>query len=337
MPELPDASHPWLSDAEYRHELTRRKEACRRLLAIADSFIGRPVAVEPMVVLEEWARATKTFRAVVALAADGYGPQAQILARPIFESAMLIAWAVRNPAVADDHVDLHARLGIELHLAARRSSEFWDDGSHQHLTRDERERAVELFGRRGSRLWSGHRTLEELVKENIAEIADPFVKRQYDATFNVVVGWANRMTHSTGLSTRAQRSENPFDPDHTDAVAVLITGPSRSQSFDALHSGSTHYLMVMYALPDSIRSGLDARLRDAAGLSWRAWKHPSELVGLGDADPCPCDEPNTRWGTCHKWTEGLVDLRVERRFVDGPRPPARQKPKPAKRAKRHRR
>jgi hypothetical protein len=43
------------------------------------------------------------------------------------------------------------------------------------------------------------------------------------------------MTHSTGLSTRTQRSKNPFDPDRTDNTAVLIIGPSRAQAFDALH------------------------------------------------------------------------------------------------------
>jgi hypothetical protein len=102
----------------------------------------------------------------------------------------------------------------------------------------------------------------------------------------------------------------------TDDTAVLVTGPSRNQVFDALHLAATSYLYAMYALPESL--DMQTRLHDAAGLAWRAWKNPSQLMSLADDDPCPCDESDTLWGTCHKWTESLVDLREERKIVDRP-------------------
>jgi hypothetical protein len=159
-----------------------KRHACRRLLSIADSFIGARVELSPTVILEEWARATKAFRGTILLAGDGYGPQSQVLARAIFGSAMLIAWAVRNPDTADDNVHLHTQLGLELHQAARRNAGFWADPPKSHLTKTEREAAVTLFGRRGTRFWSGHRSPENLVRENVGEIEDPFTKSQYQAT-----------------------------------------------------------------------------------------------------------------------------------------------------------
>jgi hypothetical protein len=163
--------------------------ACRGLIAVADSLIGRRIEVQPFVVLEEWARATKTFRAAVTVSGAGFGPQGHMLGRSIFESAMLIMWAVRHADIADRYVELHTLLGIERHVAARRNAGFWAKETASHMTPEERSEAVTLFGRRGTAYWSGHRNLEDLVKENIAELDDLFTKSQYEAVFYVLIGW----------------------------------------------------------------------------------------------------------------------------------------------------
>jgi hypothetical protein len=220
---------------------------------------------------------------------------------------MLIDWALRHPGEAQEHVHLHALLALDLHLAARKRAGFWkDDPASSGMTRAERNRAVQLFGRRGTAYWSGHRHLSELVKDNAAQIKDPFERRQLEANFSVLISWADLMTHSTGISIRAHRSQDPADSDSPDDVQIMITGPSRHQTFDALHTAATAYTMALAPMIEQVAPEYAGELRRAGGLVWRAWKDPSTLRGLTDDDPCPCDAPGTRWGTCHKWTESLA-------------------------------
>jgi hypothetical protein len=56
---------------------------------------------------------------------------------------------------------------------------------------------------------------------------------------------------------------------------------------------------------DSYFGDLADDVRSAEGFLWRAWRDASVLERLSDDDPCPCDQPNARWGTCHKWTGAL--------------------------------
>ena len=297
----------WLTEPEYAYEMGRKIHACERVFAVADQQPQR-MSFEPMVAIEELARATKTYRAALLLASRGYGQQTQILARAIFESAMLISWALRHPVEAEEQVQLHMLLAFDLHMASRRNTGFWKDKpSPSELTQEERERAVRLFGRRGTGYWSGHRQLEDLVDDNAAELTDQYEIDRFKATFSVLIGWANRMTHSTGLSTRSHRSENPNDPDSSDETLVVITGPSRHQVFDALQTTVTSYLLALYPVIEGSASTLMESLNEAAGLVWRAWKPPHVLQGLADDDPCPCDAPGTLWGDCHKWTDGVAE------------------------------
>jgi hypothetical protein len=269
-----------------------------------------------MVAFEEFARTTKTFRAVLDLARAGYGQQAQVLVRTIFESAMLIRWALRNPEQAETQVQLHALFSIELFVAAERAAGI--RGSKPlvpRMTSEQRQDAIRLFGRRGSGYWSGHRELKALVDDEIAHLDDPGSIEQLRAFFSVVIAWANRMTHSTGLSVRGHRSEDPNDPDASDDTLVLITGPSRHQVFDALHGGAGAYFMALDAVVERLIPDAAVELRQAMGRLWRAWKDPLRLSNLSDDDDCPCDAQGTRWAECHRWTSAIADLNAERAVI----------------------
>lgn len=306
--ETSKANPRWLTNAEYASELRRKMDACAIFITIADQLLDRPFEPEPGVALEEWARATKTYRAVLVLISHGYGQQAQLLARSLFESAMLIEWALRHPKEAEEQVHLHALLALDLQDAARRRAGFWKGSpTPSGITREQRKRAVELFGRRGTAYWSGHRHLGDLVKENAAEIEDPHALAHLEANFSVLIRWADLMTHSTGISIRAHRAENPSDLEPSGDVQVMITGPSRHQTFDALHTAVTAYTMAIAPIIEQVAPEHLDELSRAGGLVWRAWKDPSTLRGLADDDPCPCDKPGTQWGTCHKWTESLAE------------------------------
>jgi hypothetical protein len=71
-------SPEWPTNREWARERDRKLAACRSLLTVADAISERKVRTEPAVVLEEWTRATKTYRAAPALlrpiGADGAAP-----------------------------------------------------------------------------------------------------------------------------------------------------------------------------------------------------------------------------------------------------------------------
>lgn len=321
----------WPSDREWHEDLQRKLDACRLLLQIADSLTERGYPGKPQVTLEEWARATKTYRATLSLAEGGFGQQAQVLSRSIFESWMLIAWALRRPEEADEQAQLHTLLALDLHRAARQTAGYWPgDPKEEFLTPAERKRAVELFGRRGTAYWSGHRQLKELVDEVLAPMDDDHEAAQLRAHFAVVASWADRMTHPSGISTRSHRAEYPDHPESREGGLVIITGPSRHQVFDALWAAYAAYLPLLDEIVGRWAPEMETKLERAAGLLWRAWKNPAELEGLADDDPCPCDRAGTRWGDCHKWTEALE-------LGSGPQAKAPPRPRKRRRSKRSRR
>jgi hypothetical protein len=296
----------WPTNDEWNTDRSRKLFACELLLQIADELTDRKLRPEPMVAFEEWARATKTFRASGLLASRGYGQQAQVLARCIFESAMLVLWAIDHPREAEERARLHGLLALDLHLAARRRTNLWpNEPTKPFLTPLERRTAVQLFGRRGTGYWSGHRQLESLVTEVVSNLADSGDAFQVRAMHEVMFGWANRMTHVTGLTGFAYRSEDPDEPDVADDTQVLITGPSRHQVFDALQFAASSYQLILIDFIERFAPEYSSECEKAGGMLWRAWKDPSELESLSDSDPCPCDRADAHWGDCHKWTEEL--------------------------------
>src|SRR5205807_4087427 len=134
----------------------------------------------------------------------------------------------------------------DIHRANRRKWGLWPhDPTKPVLSQADRKRAVDLFGRNGTRYWSGHRNLEDLVDEILPELGDPDLIGQLRALYDVAVGWSNRMTHASGLSTQSLRAEEPEEPHSTEDTLVVVTGPSRHQVADSLVLAGNSYLRVM--------------------------------------------------------------------------------------------
>jgi hypothetical protein len=220
---------------------------------------------------------------------------------------MVIRWMLRNAEVADEMADLHARLTLHVYFNARRREGHWpQDPTAPLLSAEEGARARDLFGRRGTRFPTGHERLEDLIEENLEHFDDEHLVSQTQAMFRVAVAWGDRMTHATGVASRAHRAQDPDDPDVIEGVGVLITGPSRHHVLDALHLASAAYMFALEAVVSRFVPDLNDAVARAGGMLWRAWKDPEELRRLAADDPCPCDKPDTLWGDCHAWTEEPV-------------------------------
>lgn len=162
------------------------------------------------------------------------------------------------------------------------------------LTQQERTEARERFGKRGTLSWTGHRSIAELEKDVLAlETEDGVLTpagRAIDESFTLMLGWADRMVHTTGISTSSAVSVAPLS-----SVADLIMRPSHDHVPQAVMLTSTSYLLLlrllMPHLDPSRRSDLDA----IAARMWRSSHDVEQLLSIDDGDLCPCDHPGDSW------------------------------------------
>lgn len=269
-------------------------------LAIAEEFFEKQIAVTskvPVVVLDEFARATKTYRAVLLLASHGYGQQGESLARGIFESFAVTHWALRNPRRADEYVLLHALLGAELQQQVQLATGLWSDlRGEPLLTQEERARAKSLFGRKGTSYWTGHKSLGDLV-EDVVRSEDDMTGEKIQLIYRTIVVFSNRIVHATGVSAWSHRSE-----DSSDNIVTSVAGPSDHGVSNALLLAGNSYLFFLRSFVRAVDSSLEDALDDCNSFMWRAWHDEAVLRSLRDDEACPCDSRDTRWGTCHKNT-----------------------------------
>jgi hypothetical protein len=295
----------------------RKIAACERALEVALALVGRHLPLQssisgppqlgtpvmPQAVFEEFGRATKTFRACLLLASNGFGQAAQILARVVAESSLIVVWAVEQGIAADHLADLHARYGLQLQMQE------WDTVGpsttatrSQYLSDAERSEAQSLFGSSAASLWTGHATLGDLVEDIRGHETDAGVQ-QYLRRLKAEIARSENIGVGSGLGQRAHR----VIKEHTDdkQVMAINLGPGVENVPEALHLAGATFLSAVDAVVNSFQPDLAEQVRAAEAFAWRAWKDPDLLASLKDDDPCPCDKPGTLWGDCHKWTNEL--------------------------------
>jgi hypothetical protein len=297
-------------------ELRRRGQPLDELIVIANRMDGRLLAVSPELpafVHTEMARATKTARGAALLASQGYGPQSIVLGRTLFESLLYIRWALGHPSGVDERVRLHMRWAATVEGEAWASSGIakFDSAPKPPLTAAERAEAKKLFGPRGTQNLTGHKTIAALVKDLLElETIDGAltqVGRVIDEGFRLMLGWADRMVHTTGISTTASLSTSTVNPD----VGDLTFGPSRDNVEQALLLATTSYLTVLQVYFTHVAPDLLDALAETSCRMWRSHHDVIQLRTLKPDDPCPCDRPAGTWAQCHQQTDAHADIALE--------------------------
>lgn len=260
-------------------------------------------------VFEEFGRAVKTFRACLLLATSGYGQPAQTLAGIVAQSSLLILWGLQNSPAADRRADLHYRYCLQVDLDARREVGLWNSlPADDYISADELTEATALFGPDPSTFWSGHPSLEALVDDLALNADNDFEKVQYRG-FKILAKRSEVLTSGSGLANHAFRVPTVLEDGNE--VSLVNVGQGSEEVRLALHTASSGLLSAVSELAERYSPELSDQVKRCQALLWRAWKDPAELKGLADGDPCPCDRPNTEWGTCHKWTEELGTVTYE--------------------------
>jgi hypothetical protein len=197
--------------------------ACKELLEFAISEVqnwsGRPVKRgADRIILFEAARATKTFDAIIRLCELGFGEQAVMLNRPLFEGMVVAHWV---PDHRREAVGLFTRF-------ARYSALLWWEGFNAMgwLDADDRKPSIgpkqraEFVGlfRYGTTSWT-RRSVHKLLKE-IEHQWDKRGREHLWAMHNVAYRHANQVLHSTPYAAAATATAQ------TEEALHMTIGPS---------------------------------------------------------------------------------------------------------------
>jgi hypothetical protein len=200
-------------------------------------------------ILATYARSSKTFNASVRLAALGYGAQAGMLNRSLFEDMIIAHWIRRNPTDAPDMFERHRRYTIdqirEKILEHGREEEV---ATWPELSDEERVELAAEYGRKHH--WT-QRTLYELVKEVEADWPDEQTdRRMLWQVFDIVHRFNNLVLHHSffGLGLTAETKEDGI---------LWDVGPSPKHIHAALQGAWFSYAhMVSLVLTGDALDGL---------------------------------------------------------------------------------
>ncbi len=292
--------------AGFKHEL----RACAELEAFAasalDPWQGRAIkkssADEPPgadeIIALLFARATKTYKGALLLAHQGFGEQAAMLNRSLFEGMAVVHWVSKNPEKAAERF-LRGWTFDRYLLARVLEGTGWlkDDAKAPGPDLSEAELAGmrDDFGIHGQKLWTGHAGLRKLVDEIESDWGTE-EERQFLRNFLRVVNRDNnQLLHSTvsGLAEAA----TGLAPDGL----YVSVGPSTTRIERVLFAAYWTYAQTFGALVDRfevpVREEFEAMMErqqyDFRRLS------AEEVKGVGRNDPCPC-ESGRKFKQCHK-------------------------------------
>lgn len=285
-------------------EQERQFQAAVRLRDWVNEFLDGPARTEwamspgalNNVFVGTFARGTKTFRAALLLCDRGYGQQAAMLARSLFEHAVVAWWLLLCVEDEEDvmerlrqHRD-HAQVLYDRALGAH--PELAENHEDADFDADYIARLDKRFGRYGGQ-WHGKR-LDELVREVEAEVDERY-ETVFWKFFRLVNTHNNRFLHhsSVGIAD-AMRWD---DPETSPKVEVGPSPPWRTESLFAV-TWSYGLLVVATlrrlspAYADDFCDFLDEVTR--AFITFR----PDQVKNVGRNDPCPCGS-GEKFKRCH--------------------------------------
>lgn len=215
--------------AQVRHrELLAACDALRDLVldpAFLEAERARDMQPHERLMAAMFARSFTTFRAAVELARNGFGHQAAMLNRSLFEDMVDIHWVPTDPDKAVARIRDHHQHGRMLTADAARVS--YPTGTLTIPTFDpaERARLDKMFGDFGQRPWTGlglHRRVD-LIEHMWGDKRDAlrFVQRVVHRDNNQML---HSSAHGIGLVVAA----------HTEDVFILNLGPGGEHLDQAL-------------------------------------------------------------------------------------------------------
>jgi len=149
------------------------------------------------IVLALSAGATTTYEAAIRLACDGFGYQAAMLNRSLFEAIVDCHWTTMNPELAVQRVREHTAYmaRVKARTAAKYPRQFGDLPLPGALSEEDDKRLRKLF-RGGTGSWTGL-NLHDRVKAISSRWAEGMAREQLFYVRDIVNGINNSLLHST--------------------------------------------------------------------------------------------------------------------------------------------
>jgi len=243
-----------------------------------------------------FAKGTKTFRAVVLLCDRGYGQQAAMLNRSLFEHAV-VAWWLLLCVEDEEEVmktlrDHRAHARVLFDRAMEQHPELEEDREDSPFEPDYIETLDKRFGTFGAQ-WHGKR-LDELVREVEAKIDERY-QSLFWKFFRFVNHHNNYVIHHSALGTADTVKWD--DPDDTPAVEV---GPSQEWRSSSLWAATWEYGLLVLAILRRLSPARADDFSDVLDEVGRVFiEYTREQVkDVGRNDLCPCGS-GQKFKRCH--------------------------------------
>jgi SEC-C motif len=276
---------PWRRDLEAGLALLSfLKTELLKLTLMSDGVVA-------FVVNGEFVKVLNGYEAVLDLAARGLGLQAQLICRSMIESALTAWWARRHPEQVEENFDLHER--YVRNLIYEMSPNDYGYGAPPRLTKGERLRAEQRFGRHGERSWTGT-NVRAMATEMSLSVGLPS-ERHLDRLRDVHLRLDNWLMHSTAYAIRMSMEQ--IEGDEEVEIGYRL-GPSPRGVSVALRSGWNTVLMASRAYSEEFGIDLEPELTHHVGACWSAMYDPETLSQTRRNDPCPCGS-GAKFKTCH--------------------------------------
>jgi hypothetical protein len=183
--------------------------------------------------LKTWVRSTKSYRGALLLAGQGFGPQAGMVARTLFEDMLIAHYAVKNPQVFERFAPAR-KLLLDRHREALEGFGRHEDVKDlpPRLTPGEREEARRLNP--GNR-WTGLtiRQLVDAVEDMWSEGWNRRLLRQMEKLSNVT---NNALVHHSPVALGVG-----IEPKESGVGLNYMTGASEAHVREALGSAFYSY------------------------------------------------------------------------------------------------
>jgi Family of unknown function (DUF5677)/SEC-C motif len=289
-----------MSDVEQaiNEEYGARIQACERLFQYAKrlttSWPGRDIkSTADGLIMALFGRSLDTFAAAVHLAKLGYGAQAAMLNRSLFEDMIDIHWVATEPEKAEERYRDHYDHGRMLLADAVAKYPNYYDIERPDFDPDERKRLDRLYGRWGAKPWSGIK-LHERVRLVEHHWKDEAWRETLHFFHDIAHRENNQVLHvsSAGLSANAEVS------DDGDSFTLYL-GPRPKGLARTLFGAFWSFDNTVGLLLDHFEIEVDDKTRMEVF-------SPKDFVKLSDEqmretgrnDPCPCGS-GLKFKRCH--------------------------------------
>jgi hypothetical protein len=279
-----------------RERYGRELEACAALLELAheiveaDEWKGRGLddaKLADSLIAMESARSLKTYRGALDAALGGFGPQAAMLNRSLFEGMAVAYWVRANPELAAERFEQHTRHNRS--MWAQRFDLLVDDPRILDLPGEDEQRELnKIFGAWGTKLWVGL-PMHKLIDDIQGQWSEPMELRKF---FAIVYADTVETQHTSVLSlSRHVRTDN-------DTNIILDSGPSLSQIPQAFYGALWPFGQLLMLAADYFSIEGRDRVAPLVERSKAIFYPIPDSARPGRNDPCPCGS-SKKYKKCH--------------------------------------